>query len=393
MRFPIWILILFCCSVYAGELEDFSEDLEYLASSYKEVKNAKHSSPIKIEFSKRILRAKDRAARMQRSLEKQDVRRTSLDTTLSKMLSFMPVDGVNSRGIETEAGSMQRSLGELRRQIKYLKEINYSYENSSLENPYPESDSYDAVPKFESLFKETVRLASGGSSVDAARKKLYEDNLRDLRTLAGEITRQIYRTKFTVPSGFNLEANLNEFGKAATKAIAVRARRDAAGSKDRKRLTSGKGYKESLNTIKYQADRIEGEIAYLRKANFTMRVRKTNLTRVNSRPVDSEDEITDAPKEVPFETLWKQYTQKKNKIFQSESKIRGVSEAFYAKYRNLLTPEQQKEMDSYCAAAGKQELPAEFARASAVKKMHTKYRFRPGEYSAEFLTDVLKKKD
>ena len=170
MRFPIWILILFCCSVYAGELEDFSEDLEYLASSYKEVKNAKHSSPIKIEFSKRILRAKDRAARMQRSLEKQGVRRTSLDTTLSKMLSFMPVDGVNSRGIETEAGSMQRSLGELRRQIKYLKEINYSYENSSLENPYPESDSYDAVPKFESLFKETVRLASGGSSVDAARK-------------------------------------------------------------------------------------------------------------------------------------------------------------------------------------------------------------------------------
>lgn len=385
------LILLLCFSAYSGELEDFADDIEFLRSAYREVKNARKNAPIKQEYSKRIVRAKARAVRLQQNLNKQGVHRVSLDETLRKMLSFMPVDGINSKSLKQEAGSMNMHYNELCNQIKYLKEINYSPEKGTLENPYPTSDTYDSVYRFEVLFRRCVTIASGTNAIRPPMKKLYEDNMKDLRTLAAAMVRHIRATKFEVPGDFDLERNLSEFDSAARKSIATRLKKDALNSKERKRMTSSKSYKVSSSSIKFRADRIQNEIDYLRKANFDFRVRKTNLAPVSSRPLSEEDEITESSGKPSFEELWKRYSAKKDAFFHSGSRIRGVSEEFYRKYRSFLPPDQQKELDSLCKQQLDQEMPPEFARSAAVKTMHTRYRFRPNSYSEEFLARILKK--
>lgn len=384
------LILLLCFSAYSGELEDFADDIEFLKSAYKEVRSAKKNAPIKQEYSKRIVRAKSRAVRLQRNLNKQGVQRVSLDETLRKMLSFMPVDGINPKSLKQEAGSLNMHYNDLCNQIKYLKEINYSPEKGTLENPYPTPDTYDSVYRFEALFKRCVSIASGTYAIRPPMKKLYEDNMKDLRTLAAAMVRHIRATKFEVPGDFDLEHNLSEFDSAARKSIATRLKKDALNSKERKRMTSSKSYKVSSSSIKFRADRIQNEIDYLRKANFDFRVRKTNLAPVSSSPM-MEDEITESSGKPSFEELWKRYSAKKDAFFHSESRIRGVSEEFYRKYRSFLPPDQQKELDSLCRQQLDQEMPPEFARSSAVKTMHTRYRFRPNSYSEEFLVRILKK--
>lgn len=393
IRILIFLLAAFCFFLRGGELDDFADDVDFLKNAYREVKHAKRNAPIKQEYTKRILRAKARAARMQRDLNRLGVRRITLDSTLRKMLAFLPVNGINSKSLHSEAGTLNMHYNELCSQIKYLKELNYSPENGTLENPYPGSDSYDALYRFESLFRRCTAIAVGTGPLSASVKKHYDDNIKDLRILASVMARHIHSTKFEVPSGFAIEHNLAEFHRAAGKSIAVRLRKDARNSKDRKRMTSSKSYKVSSSSVKFWAERIQNEIEYLRKANFDFRVRKSNLTAIASRPAASEDEITEESGKPLFDELWRRYTRKRDALFHSESRVRGVSEDFYRRYRALLPAAQQNELDSLCRKSLEQEMPAEFARSNAVKTMHTRYRFRPDAYSADFLAGILNKNE
>ena len=382
--------VLICFFAYSGELEDFEDDVQFLRNSYMVVKKSKKNAPIKQEFTKRMFRAKARAAKLQQNLTKQGVHRVSLDSTLRKMLAFMPIDGINSRSLHNESGSLNLHYTELCNQINYLKEINYSPEKGTLENPYPASDAYDAVHRFESRFRSCASLAAGAGTVRPPVKKRYEENMNDLRRLAIAIERHIHETKFEVPAEFDLVHELAEFNRSAERSIAARLRKDSVNSKERKRMTSSKQYQGSIPAIKFRAERIQNAIDYLKKTNFDLRVRKTNLASISSNPSRIEDEITESSGKPSFEELWKRYSKKREALFNSESRIRGTSEEFYRKYRAILPPDQQKELDLICKKNIEQEMPPEFARSYAVKSIHTKYRFQPKSYSKEFLAGILK---
>ena len=150
------------------------------------------------------------------------------------------------------------------------------------------------------------------------------------------------------------------------------------------------GYRE-VRTAEKAAERLENEIDFLKRSNFELRVRKTNLLPVSSRAVPSADEITEQPDRLSFSELWKKYSAAKEKVFRSESKLRGVSETFYDNYRKLLTTPQQEELDALRQKFLKEELTPELARSMAVKTIHTKYRFRQNEYTVSILADLLKK--
>ena len=388
-----YALFLFLLPVLlcAGKLEDFADDVEYLDKSYKEMENLPTTSAYKIEYRKRIVGARNRAYELQRALEKLGITRTSLPTTLNKMISCMDIDGVTRRKVSVQAGDIGTHANELRRQIAYLQELNYSFEANTFEDPYPESGTYEAVHRFESLLKSAYWITQGKGYVNEGMQKKYEETFSDLKTLGKTMSMQIQKRKLKLPPGFNLMKNLEAFHTAAEKILAVRNRRDAANSKKLKRLIVEKSYKEAVNTAKYAAERLENEIEFLKRANFNMRVRKENLQLATEQTASSEDEITNSPKQLSFAELWKKYTQAKEKVFRSESKLRGVSETFFTSYRKLLTTPQQEELDALQQKFLKEELSPDLARSMAVKTIHTKYRFRQKEYTASILTDILKR--
>ena len=375
----------------AGKLEEFADDVEYLEKSYKEVEKLPTTSVYKVEYRKRIVGARNRAYELQRAITKLGITKTSLDSTLNKMIACMDIDGVTRRKVSTQAGDLGTHANELRRQITYLQELNYSFEANTFEDPYPESGTYEAVHKFESLLKSAYRITQGKGHVNEGLRKTYDEILSDLQKLGKTIDMQIQKRKMKLPPGFHLTENLEAFRTAAEKVLSVRNRKDAANSKKLKRLVGEKSYKEALNTVKYAAERLENEIDFLKRSNFELRIRKENLLPVSGRAVQSVDEITDKPEQPSFAALWKKYTAAKEKVFRSESKLRGVSETFYNKYRKLLTTPQQEELDALRQKFLKEELTPELARSMAVKTIHTKYRFRQNEYTVSILTDLLKK--
>ena len=304
----LFLLPLFLC---AGKLEDFADDVEYLDKSYKEVEKLPTTSAYKVEYRKRIVGARNRAYELQRAIEKLGIKKTSLDSTLNKMISCMDIDGVTKRGVSTQAGDLATHANELRRQITYLQELNYSFEANTFEDPYPESNTYEAVYRFESLLKSAYRITQGKNYVNEGIRKKYDETFEDLLTLGKTMSMQIQKQKLKLPQGFNLVGNLEAFHTAAEKVLSIRNRNDAESRKKLKRLVGEKGYKEALNTVKYAAERLENEIEFLKRANFDMRVRKENLLPTGGRAVPSEDEITDKPKQQSFAELWKKYTAAK----------------------------------------------------------------------------------
>lgn len=391
MTRSILFLFLVPFLLCAGKLEDFADDVEYLEKSYKEVEKLPTTSAYKVEYRKRLVGAKNRAYELQRAIEKLGIKKTSLDTTLNKMISCMDIGGVANRSVSTQSGNLGTHANELRRQIAYLQELNYSFEANTFEDPYPESNTYEAVHRFDALLKSAYRITQGKGYINEETRKKYDETFNDLMTLGKTMSMQIRKEQLKLPQGFNLIGNLEAFHTAAEKVLTVRNRKDAANSKKLKRLTGDKGYKEALNTVKYAAERLENEIEFLKRANFDMRVRKENLLPAGGRPILSEDEVTDKPKQHSFADLWKKYTEAKEKVFRSESKLRGVSDTFYNNYRKLLTTPQQEELDALRQKFLKEELSPELARSMAVKTIHTKYRFSRKEYTVTILADILKK--
>lgn len=384
-------LLLLPGLLLAGKLEEFADDVEYLDKSYQEVEKLPTSSAYKTEYRKRIVGARNRAYELQRAIEKLGIPKTSLDSTLNKMISCMDIDGVTKRGVSTQAGDRTGYANDLRRQISYLQELNYSFESNTFEDPYPESDTYEAVHRFESLLKSAFRITQGKGYVNEGVRKKYDEIFRDLQTLGKTISMQVQKRQLKLPKGFQLTGNLEAFQTSAEKVLSVRNRREASNSRKLRRLVGEKNYKEAMNTVKYAAERLEYEIDFLKRSNFELRVRKTNLLPVSSRAVPSADEITEQPDRLSFSELWKKYSAAKEKVFRSESKLRGVSDTFYDNYRKLLTDSQQKELDALREKFLREELSPELARSMAVKTMHTKYRFSRKEFTAPLLADILKK--
>ena len=133
------ILLLPLAAGAEGLLDEFESDVDFLDKSYDEVKKAGVKSMFRDEYRRRITMAVDRAYKLQRSAQKLGIPRVTLQTTMNKLASCVQIKGVSSGGLVRGTGSVAEHAAELRRQIKYLRKLNYSYESGTFENPYPES--------------------------------------------------------------------------------------------------------------------------------------------------------------------------------------------------------------------------------------------------------------
>jgi hypothetical protein len=138
---------------------------------------------------------------------------------------------------------------------------------------------------------------------------------------------------------------------------------------------------------------------YLKDKRFSpeqlqeMRARLNKDQKANQTlPKPSDPEELEPPKPVKL-NAWKVtkiYNEKKQQIYDSESKMNGVSQAFYNKYRALLPDNQRAEMDAIVKKYIADSYPPALARSSAVKIIHIKYKGNKHGCTPEALLKLMK---
>ena len=389
MRFASLLTVLLV-PLFAGAvsmLDEFESDVNFLERSYAEVRKAGVKSVFRDEYRSRITMANDRAYKIQRSAQKLGIPRVTLQTTMNKLISCVQIRGVSAGGLARGSGSVGEHAAELRRQIKYLRSLNYSYESGTFENPYPDSGTYEAVHHYNNLFRQLYQEANRKNRVQKSNVERFNEKCEDFKRLGQSIALKVQLDKIKTPGDFNLTVHMDAFLQSAEKLLEQRAKRD---NSDVKKLIKSKNYRETQSRLDYAAGRLEVDIDFMKRMNFSMRIRRHDLQPVYQTPGRSKDEIDGSKPRLDYAGLWKLYTETKNELFRSESKLRGVSEEFYQKYRALLTEPQKKELDALAAQYTAEELSAELSRSMAVKKLHTKYQYRQNAYSEEELERILR---
>jgi len=289
--------------------------------------------------------------------------------------------------VEEQLKQDEDQAEELRRQIKYLRSLNYSYESGTFENPYPDSGTYEAIHHYNNLFRQLYQEAIRKNRVQKPNAERYNEKCGDFKRLGQSIARKVQLDKIKTPGDFNLTAHMDVFLQSAEKLLEQRTRQD---NNDIRKLIKTKNYRETQSRLDYAASRLEVDIDFLKRMDFSMRIRRHDLQPVYQTSGEAKDEIDGSKPRLDYAGLWKLYTETKNELFRSENKLRGVSEEFYRKYRALLTAPQKKELDALTVQYAAEELSAELSRSMAVKKLHTKYQYRQNAYSEEELERILR---
>lgn len=389
MRFArLLVILLFpLFAGAAGMLDEFESDVNFLERSYAEVRKAGVKSAFRDEYRKRITMANDRAYKIQRSAQTLGIPRVTLQTTMNKLIACVQIRGVSAGGLARGSGSVGEHAAELRRQIKYLRSLNYSYESGTFENPYPDSGTYEAIHHYNNLFRQLYQEAIRKNRVQKPNAERYNEKCGDFKRLGQSIARKVQLDKIKTPGDFNLTAHMGVFLQSAEKLLEQRTRQD---NNDIRKLIKTKNYRETQSRLDYAASRLEVDIDFLKRMDFSMRIRRHDLQPVYQTSGEAKDEIDGSKPRLDYAGLWKLYTETKNELFRSENKLRGVSEEFYRKYRALLTAPQKKELDALTVQYAAEELSAELSRSMAVKKLHTKYQYRQNAYSEEELERILR---
>lgn len=389
MRFArLLVILLFpLFAGAAGMLDEFESDVNFLERSYAEVRKAGVKSAFRDEYRKRITMANDRAYKIQRSAQTLGIPRVTLQSTMNKLIACVQIRGVSAGGLARGSGSVGEHAAELRRQIKYLRSLNYSYESGTFENPYPDSGTYEAIHHYNNLFRQLYQEAIRKNRVQKPNAERYNEKCGDFKRLGQSIARKVQLDKIKTPGDFNLTAHMDVFLQSAEKLLEQRTRQD---NNDIRKLIKTKNYRETQSRLDYAASRLEVDIDFLKRMDFSMRIRRHDLQPVYQTSGEAKDEIDGSKPRLDYAGLWKLYTETKNELFRSENKLRGVSEEFYRKYRALLTAPQKKELDALTVQYAAEELSAELSRSMAVKKLHTKYQYRQNAYSEEELERILR---
>ena len=279
MRLPLlgFLLALPFFAGALGMLDDFESDVEFLDKSYSDLKKNGLKSKFRDEYRVRITVASDRAFRLQQSADKLGIPEIRIQELMRKLIDSIQIRGIGTRGLEKSDGTVGEYAGKLRSQIKYLRSLNYSYESGTFENPYPSSGTYEAVVHYGNLFRQIYRDAIRQNRLRKEVEARYEERIESFRQLGQEIARKVSLDRIKVPADFDLTGHAGAYLNLARKLFAMRAKRDNA---DIRKLVKSKTYKDAESSLEYAATRLEADIEFLKRINFAMRVRRTDLRPV-----------------------------------------------------------------------------------------------------------------
>lgn len=393
-KFLMLLAITICLSAYCGKLEDFADDFEAIAKNARVVERLDSNARYRNDFKLKLFRLQADAADIQMIATQIGIRDITIGADVKNYISTINID--KKGDIKQEVYETRWfTTGDIRRQIRYLKNLRFSVERRTFVPNKYYLDEINVVLRFSHRWDQCKKIALSQKALSPYAINEYQKRyFNEILKLSRMIDQKVRRDGIKISDRYQLTHNVERFVTAwkinATHFQATRKRyRDNNHSGDYRSSSTTDARMEEMKLL---ASEIERDLNYLVESGFTMYLKdkrfspqqlqemraRLNKDRKSNQKLPPAPDPLSAPQPEPVRVdvrkLNRMYDAKKQQIYDSESKMNGVSQAFYNKYRTLLPQKQKLEMDAIMKKYIADSYPPALARSSAVKIIHLKYR-------------------
>ena len=398
-----------CLSLFSGKLESFEDDFEFIVKNAKIVERLDSRAKYRDDFRLKLFRLQADASDIQLVATQIGIRDITISKNVKEMIDTINVD--RKSNIKRERYENRSfATADIRRQIHYLRNLRFSVEKRTFVPNKSYFDDLNVQIRFSRRWEHCKNIAF--SKRVLSQYAISEYNRRyfgEILRLARMIDQKIKKDKIKISDRFQLFHNVNRFVNAwkinADHYEQTKKRYNDDNHSGNYRTTPE--VEARINEMKLLAQEIENDMNYLAETGFSMylkdsRFSEKQLLEMKQRlekqqkeekalPGHKTDEPPPVLREKPdMKKLTRLYNEKKQVVYQSESKMNGVSQNFYNKYRNLLPERQKKELDSERKRYLDESYPPALARSTAVKKLHLKYGGNNHKCTADELMSIMK---
>ena len=401
-----------CLTAYCGKLEDFADDFENIVKNARVVERLDSNARYRNDFKLKLFRLQADAADIQMIASQIGIRDITLGTDVKNYIGTINVD--KKADIKQEVYETRSfTTSDIRRQIRYLKNLRFSAERRTFVPNKYYLEELNVVLRFIHRWDQCKKIAfSQRAHSPYAISEYQKRYFNEIQKLSRMIDQQVNREGLKISDRYQLTHNVDRFVTSwkisATHQHATRKKyRDNSHSGDYRTSSETSAGMEEMKLL---ASEIERDLNFLVESGFTMylkdkRFSPGQLKEMNERlnkdkkasqalPKAKDPLELEPPKTVKVDA-WKVnriYNEKKQQIYDSESKMNGVSQTFYNKYKALLPDNQRAEMDALVKKYVADSYPPALARASAVKIIHLKYKGNKHGCKPEELLKLMKLK-
>ncbi len=386
------IFFLFCTLTaavsFAGKLEDFADEFEYVVKHARTVEQLDSKARFRDDFRLKLFRLQASAADIQMVATKIGIREITIGNDVKAMIETINIDRKTHLKRE-KWESRSFAVRDIRRQITYLKNLRFSVERRTFVPNRYYLEELNVIIRFSRRWEQCQKIAYSKNVLSPYAISEYQKRyFGEIQRLARLLDQKIKKDRIRISENYQLSHNVNRF----VTAWKINTQHFEETRKRNRDNTHSGDYRSSpevearLNEMKLLAAEIEkdlnylvesGVVLYLKDDRFSPQqlaemMKKLKMPVPGAKPVPEPDAEQPALR-LDAKKLARMYNEKKQQIYLSESKMNGVSQDFYNRYRKLLPPRQQKEMDEEMVRYTKNSYPPALARSTAVKKIHLKY--------------------
>ncbi|MBE6405502.1 MAG: hypothetical protein E7040_05725 [Lentisphaerae bacterium] len=412
MKKIIFILAFaLCLTAYCGKLEDFADDFEEIVKNARVVERLDSRAKYRNDFKLKLFRLQADASDIQMVASQIGIRDITIGADVKNYISTINVD--KKANIKQEVyESRSFTISDIRRQIKYLKNLRFSVERRTFVPNKYYLDDLNVLLRFSHRWDQCKRIAfSKNVHSPFAIAEYQKRYFGEIQKLSRMIDQKVKRDKLKISDRYQLTHNVDRFvtGWKINASHFQETRKRYRDNNHSGNYRTSPEVDARLEEMKLLASEIERDLNYLVESGFSMYIKdkrfseeqlkemraRLNKDRRAERALPKRnDKIDPAPMQeeikVDARKVTRLYNQKKQMIYDSESKMNGVSQSYYNKYKALLPPKQKQEMDAILKTFIDDSYPPALARSSAVKMIHIKYRDNRHGCSPEELMKLMK---
>lgn len=393
------LLFILCAAIsvssYCGKLENFADEFNEVVKKARIVENLDSKAKYRDDFKLKLFRLQAEASDIQAVATQIGIREITIGSDIKEYISTINLD---KRGKYKRERHETRSFAirDINRQITYLKNLRFSVERRSFVPNKYYLDDLNVQIRFSRRWEQCKRIAFSKNILSPYAVNEYQKRyFGEIQRLARLIDQKVKKDKIEISDRYQLTHNVNRFVTAwkITTNHYETTRKRYNDNNHSGNYRSSPEVDARLEEMKLLADEIEKDLNYLAESGFSMYLKDNKFSpeqiekmkKLHAKDLKKEralpsrkktyDEEEPAAKKVKVDSrkLNRMYTEKKNQIYNSESKMNGVSQQYYNRYRALLPAGQRAEMDAEVKNYVKASYPPALARSSAVKKVHLKY--------------------
>ena len=403
--------LVLCLTAYCAKLENFADDFEEIVKKARTVERLDSRAQYRSDFKLKLFRLQADASDIQMVATQIGIRDITIGSDVKNYISTINID--KKADIKQEVyESRSFSIRDIRRQIKYLKNLRFSVERRTFVPNKYYLDDLNVVLRFLHRWDKCKKVAFSKNFHSPFAVAEYQKRyFGEIQKLSRMIDQKVKRDNLKISDRYQLTHNVDRFvtGWKINASHFKESRKRYNDNNHSGNYRTSPEVDARLEEMKLLATEIERDLNYLVESGFTMYIKdkrfspeqleemqaRLNKDRKAERalpkrkdsidPASMKEQVKIDPRKVT-----RMYNQKKQQIYDSESKMNGVSQSYYNKYKALLPPKQKKEMDTVLKRFIDDSYPPALARSSAVKVIHIKYRDNRHGCKPEELMKLMK---